>query len=129
MVFWEMVKKEILKQNTTQEWVAGKVGMDPGAFRAALSKKQEPRVLKALALADALNVTVEYLATGNDSSRHYEDMRLLALARRHRQALENLDRLDELTLATVNTQIEAVAGSSPGRGLGAAEGEAAYGET
>lgn len=33
MDFWGRTKGLIRAQNTTQEWVAGKAGIDPGKFR------------------------------------------------------------------------------------------------
>lgn len=128
MVFWDNVRAEIVKQNTTQEWVARKVGMDHGAFRAALSKQQEPRVSKAIAIADALGVTVEYLFSGSDKSSSFADKSLLALARKHIGILEDLETLDPLTLETVRVQVKAVARASGNtRDMVAAE-TAEYGE-
>lgn len=83
--------------------------MDHGAFRAALSKKQEPRVSKALAIADALGVTVEYLFLGIDASATYEDMRIIQLAKRHLEILEALDSMNEQTRDIIKAQIMAVA--------------------
>lgn len=128
MVFWDNVRSEIVKQNTTQEWVARKVGMDHGAFRAALSKQQEPRISKALAIADALGVTVEYLFTGVDGSSSFEDKRMLTLARKHIDILEALETLDALTLETVRVQVRAVAKvSRQGQGM-VADQTPEYGE-
>ena len=57
MLFWDMVKKEIAAQNTTQEWVAQKAGITHVVFRSAISKDNEPSVGKAVKIAAALGVS------------------------------------------------------------------------
>lgn len=64
MNFWDGVKSEIRRQNTTQEWVANHAGIGIGTFRSAISRGNEPALGRALAIAKALNVSVEYLAAG-----------------------------------------------------------------
>lgn len=109
MGFWERVKEEIIKQNTTQEWVANAVGMDHGAFRSALSKKQEPRISKAISVAKALGVTVEYLYNGSDDTVKYEDIQLHRLALKYRDLLELINFQDEETIETIRKVIKAIA--------------------
>lgn len=138
-MFRDTLRALMTERNVTAKDLAGMIETeDDKARKVKLYRSIEnwtskrasmPGADRAVAIAGAFGVTVEYLVTGKDSEKTYEDMRLLALARRHRKALEALDRLDELTLATVNTQIEAVAGSAPDRDLLVAEGKAAYGET
>ncbi|MDR1596417.1 MAG: helix-turn-helix domain-containing protein [Treponema sp.] len=62
--FWENVKKEILRQETTQEWVARKAGISFNTFQGWISKGIFPRANDAQKIAIALTTTVEYLVTG-----------------------------------------------------------------
>jgi transcriptional regulator with XRE-family HTH domain len=64
MAFWENVKKEIKRQNTTQEWTAKKAGISFNTFQGWISKKIYPRADDAVYIAEALNTSVEYLVTG-----------------------------------------------------------------
>jgi transcriptional regulator with XRE-family HTH domain len=63
-VFWENIKKEIRRQNTTQEWVAKKAGISFNTFQGWISKGIYPRVNDAVRIAAALNTSVEYLVLG-----------------------------------------------------------------
>lgn len=95
MNFWDSVQKEIQRQLLKQEWVAHQAGMDYGAFRAAMSKKLEPKILRANKIAQALGVSVEELLTGEPSARiGADDFRLLQKAKAYRQFLNDLDALD-----------------------------------
>ncbi len=68
MLFWNRVKTLIKERNTTQEWIAGKVQVRADLFRRWASKSTMPNADQAVAIAQALGVTVEYLVTGSDSS-------------------------------------------------------------
>ncbi|MDR3172044.1 MAG: helix-turn-helix domain-containing protein [Treponema sp.] len=63
-LFWENVKKEILRQETTQEWVARKAGISFNTFQGWISKGIFPRADDAQKIAMALATTVDYLVTG-----------------------------------------------------------------
>jgi transcriptional regulator with XRE-family HTH domain len=63
-IFWENIKKEIRRQNTTQEWVAKKAGISFNTFQGWISKGIYPRVNDAVRIALALSTSVEYLALG-----------------------------------------------------------------
>jgi transcriptional regulator with XRE-family HTH domain len=63
-VFWENVKKEIIQQNTTQDWVARKAGISFNTFQGWIAKGIYPRVNDAVRIAVALNTSVEYLVSG-----------------------------------------------------------------
>lgn len=62
MEFWDRVKDEITRQNTTQEWVANKSGVNVGTFRGWVSKKRIPDVMEAARIADSLGVSLDILA-------------------------------------------------------------------
>jgi transcriptional regulator with XRE-family HTH domain len=63
-LFWENVKKEIRRQNTTQEWVAKKAGISFNTFQGWINKDIFPRVNEAVRIAAALNASVEFLVSG-----------------------------------------------------------------
>ncbi len=54
-----------------------------------------PSAERAVAIARALGVTVEYLVTGKDSTVLSEDSSLISLARKYRQLLEDFEALSE----------------------------------
>jgi transcriptional regulator with XRE-family HTH domain len=62
--FWDNVKRAVLRQETTQEWVAGKAGISFNTFQGWISKDIFPRADDAQKIAAALATTVEYLVTG-----------------------------------------------------------------
>jgi transcriptional regulator with XRE-family HTH domain len=64
VIFWENVKKEIRRQNTTQEWVAKTSEISFNTFQGWISKGIYPRVNDAVRIALALNTSVEFLANG-----------------------------------------------------------------
>jgi len=63
MNFWIHVKEEIKRQNTTQEWIAEQCGISYATFRGWINYQRIPRADQAVAIAKALNTTVEYLVT------------------------------------------------------------------
>lgn len=65
--FWEMVKIKIQAENTTMEWVARQINIRPDSFRRWSSRKILPNAKKAVGIASALNTTVEFLVTGEES--------------------------------------------------------------
>ena len=64
MEFWDRVADEILRHNTTQEWVAGQSKINLRTIQGWVSKGRLPRADEACALASCLDTTVEYLVTG-----------------------------------------------------------------
>ncbi len=64
MTFWDRLKNQIRKENTTQEWVAGQIDVSYRTFRGWVSRKIMPNADQAVAIAKALNTTVEYLVSG-----------------------------------------------------------------
>lgn len=69
MDFWDRLKSEIKRQNTTQEWIANQCGISFGTFRKWLSRKTMPNVDQAYLIAKTLGVSVEYLVTGNKDNQ------------------------------------------------------------
>ena len=75
MDFWIRLKKEIKAKNTTQEWIAGQIGVPFGTFRKWMTRKTYPNLMEGANIAKLLDVSVEYLTTGievenlNDSEK------------------------------------------------------------
>jgi transcriptional regulator with XRE-family HTH domain len=64
MDFWIRLKSEIKAKNTTQEWVAGKIGVPFGTFRKWMTRKTYPNIIKGVEIAKLLETSAEYLVTG-----------------------------------------------------------------
>ena len=58
------LKNEIKTQNTTQEWVAGKIGVPLSTFRKWMSHKTYPNMRQGIEIAKLLETSAEYLVTG-----------------------------------------------------------------
>ena len=64
MDFWSRLKSEIKAQNTTQEWISGKIGVPFGTFRKWMTRKTYPNLKEGVEIAKLLETTAEYLVTG-----------------------------------------------------------------
>jgi len=69
------LKSEIRNKNTTQEWIAGQIGVPFGTFRKWMTRKTYPSLKEGIEIAKLLGVSAEYLITGTeaeglDSSEH-----------------------------------------------------------
>ena len=64
MDFWTRLKNEIKAKNTTQEWIAGQIGVPFGTFRKWMSRKTYPNLKEGVEIAKLLGITAEYLITG-----------------------------------------------------------------
>lgn len=89
-LFWQNVKAQIKAQNTTQEWLCKECGFILSSFRNRISLKRYPTVIEAYKIAQALNTTVEYLVTGEDST-HGE--KITEIKNLLLQINENLDKI------------------------------------
>ena len=72
--FWKRVKYLIRTHNTSQEKIAGYVGIPYGTFRNWIYKDWVPDLQTACNLAVALGVSVEYLVWGNERDAIKERM-------------------------------------------------------
>ena len=79
-LFWQNVKTQIKAQNTTQEWLCKECGFILSSFRNRISLKRYPTVIEAYKIAQALNTTVEYLVTGEDTSPYKQELDKLKAA-------------------------------------------------
>jgi len=66
MNFWIRLKNEIKAKNTTQEWIAGQIGVPFGTLRKWLTRKTYPNLKEGIEIAKLLGVSVEYLVTGTE---------------------------------------------------------------
>jgi transcriptional regulator with XRE-family HTH domain len=64
MDFWMRLKNEIKAQNTTQEWIASKIGVPFGTFRKWMTRRTYPSVKEGIEIAELLETSAEYLVTG-----------------------------------------------------------------
>jgi transcriptional regulator with XRE-family HTH domain len=91
MEYWARVKKLIKSQNTTQEWLANHCEISLNTFKGWIAKKVLPNAAQAVAIAAALNTTVEYLVTGIEPPAQ---LAAGSMAQEYSQVIENLKVLD-----------------------------------
>ena len=60
------LKNEIKAKNTTQEWIAGKIGVPLSTFRKWMTRKTYPNLKEGIEIAKLLGVSAEYLVTGTE---------------------------------------------------------------
>jgi len=60
------LKSVIKDKNTTQEWIAGKIGVPLSTFRKWMTRKTYPNLKEGTEIAKLLGVSAEYLVTGTD---------------------------------------------------------------
>ena len=101
MDFWTRLKTGIKAQNTTQEWIAGKIGVPFGTFRKWMSRKTYPNIKDGVAIAKLLETSAEYLVTGTEpESLTCTEQKLI-------QAWRRLGKADqENVLLAVNAWLE-----------------------
>ena len=58
------LKNEIKAKNTTQEWIAGQIGVPFGTFRKWMTRKTYPNLKEGVEIAKLLETSAEYLVTG-----------------------------------------------------------------
>ena len=58
------LKNEIKAQNTTHEWIAGKIGVPLSTFRKWMTRKTYPDIREGVEIAKLLETSAEYLVTG-----------------------------------------------------------------
>ena len=83
MDFWARLKQKIAKQNTTQEWLAGKIGVPLSTFRKWMHRKTYPNIKDGIEIAKLLETSAEYLVTGiQPGGLNEEEQQLLSAYRR-----------------------------------------------
>ena len=66
--FWERVKELIKRNSTTQEWLASQCDVSLGMVKSWIFNKRLPDAAQAVRIAKALQTSVEYLVTGEDTN-------------------------------------------------------------
>lgn len=64
--FWERLNSLIKQSNTTQNEVSVRCGLNPRRLQNLSAGNRLPDCFEAVAIADALGTTVEYLVAGKD---------------------------------------------------------------
>ena len=83
MDFWARLKDAIKAQNTTQEWVAGKIGVSISTFRKWIHRKTYPDLKEGVEIAKLLEVSAEFLVTGIDhEGLNEEEIKLISAYRK-----------------------------------------------
>jgi len=101
MDFWTRLKNEIKTKNTTQEWIAGQIGVPFGTFRKWMTRRTYPNLEEGVKIAKLLGVSAEYLITGTEPEG------LDATERKLINAFRKLSSSDkENTLLAVNVWVE-----------------------
>lgn len=76
------LKAEIKVKNTTQEWIAGQIGVPFGTFRKWMTRKTYPSIKEGVEIARLLETSAEYLATGVEIENFSDAERKLVVAYR-----------------------------------------------
>jgi transcriptional regulator with XRE-family HTH domain len=97
MDFWMRLKSEIKAKNTTQEWIADKIGVPFGTFRKWMTRRTYPNLKEGVEIAKLLEISAEYLVTGIEPQCLSETEQKLMTAYRK---LSSADK--ENTLLAVN---------------------------
>jgi len=95
MDFWIRLKNTIKSQNTTQEWVSGKIGVPLSTFRKWMTRKTYPDLKQGLEIAKLLDTSVEYLVTGVNPKKFNTDEQHIVTAYR------KLSREDQINITLI----------------------------
>jgi len=71
------LKSEIKAKNTTQEWIAGRIGVPFGTFRKWMTRKTYPSIKEGIEIAKLLGTSAEYLVMGSGTEGLTEQERKL----------------------------------------------------
>ena len=75
MYFGQRVKKELAYQNIQAKELAITIGVPYSTLLAQLNSKERlPNVLIGYKISKALNVSIEYLVTGNETVKYKQDV-------------------------------------------------------
>jgi transcriptional regulator with XRE-family HTH domain len=101
--FWHRVKKEVDRQHTSFEWLYRKTNIAKGTFSSWKNRNIIPRADAAYRIADALDVSVEYLLTGMDTKEHISNASVKEIV----DALIPLDHIDLHAIKTLAQALDA----------------------
>ena len=90
--FWELVYEELENKGMNRKSLATEVGFNLGNIGKGIQLGSSPSADTAVKIAKVLNVSVEYLVTGQDSSLQKENLDL----HRYREYSSFINQLDSL---------------------------------
>lgn len=73
-MFWNNVKELLDIQNLTQKELSAKTGINLGTLKNQICREVIPDAVEAVAIAQALNTTVEYLVTGENNNQAAQEL-------------------------------------------------------
>lgn len=73
-MFWNNVKELLDIQNLTQKELSAKTGINLGTLKNQICREVIPDAVEAVAIAKALNTTVEYLVTGENNNQAAQEL-------------------------------------------------------
>ena len=92
MDFWDNVENELNFQGKTKKEISLLTGIKLQSLHKSFERKSEVSAANAVKIAKVLNVSVEYLVTGQDSSLKRENLDL----HRYREYSSLISQLDSL---------------------------------
>ncbi len=102
--FWERVDEELEYKGMNRKSLATEVGFNLGNIGKGIQLGSSPSADTAVKIAKVLNVSVEYLVTGQDSSLKKENLDLHRY-REYSSLISQLDSLPENQKELVKTMI------------------------
>jgi transcriptional regulator with XRE-family HTH domain len=111
MSFRERLKDEIVYQGLQLKEVAAKAEISKRTLDTYVDKRERmPAADVAVKLAKALNITTEYLVTGNDGKN--ENNKAVVLYHKYEKIITLLEKLDGNDITYVEAMIEGIADKS-----------------
>ncbi len=107
MGFWDNVLVELDYRGMTNKSLAEKCGFDASNIGRGIKLGSSPSAETAVKIAKVLNVSVEYLVSGNTPDlKNQQNQNDLLLLHKYYTTLKNLDALPEQAKKPVITLIE-----------------------
>jgi len=73
MDFWTRLRDAIKAQNTTHEWVAGKIGVPLSTYKKWMTRNTYPDLREGVEISKLLETSAEFLVTGISQEGLNED--------------------------------------------------------
>lgn len=110
MNFWDNVLSELEFQGKTRKWLAAETGINVSTIGIGQRRNSIPAADVALKIANALNVTIEYLLDLDcGKSREKNDLSIeneLQLLRKYRSLIHNMETLSDKEKSAVENLVE-----------------------
>lgn len=107
MGFWDTVLEELDYLGMSNRTLAKKAGFDPSNIGRGIRLKSSPSADTAVKIANVLNVSVEYLVTGEKKSSK-NDSNERNIFRKYAPTLEKLESIPEKSRASILRLIDSV---------------------